>query len=358
MRKFNYLYFIAVLLFFSCRKNTSEPQDSSGSPTPFQVQLPSGFGWKMFSIPSDNPLTVEGVALGEKLFNDPILSANNTQSCATCHKPEFAYSDFGNQFSEGAFGQRGNRNTPALFNLAWNETYNLTSHRWFWDGGKADLEQQAVGPITNPIEMANDLKVMVQRLQNHSQYPGLFRKAFGSDTITVSRVVKAIAQFERSLISSNSPYDQAERRERQRTPSEFRGMQLFVSEKGDCFHCHGSLSSPFFTNFSFHNIGLDKFGADSGLYRITGNPADLYKFKTPSLRNLLFTAPYMHDGRFKTLEEVIEFYSSGIQPSPTLDPNIEKHIKDGGLALNPMEKADLLAFLHSLSDSSFLKVKK
>lgn len=345
--------------FLSCKKDkevlTNDP--FAYDPTPYQLILPQGFGWKQFPIPSDNPLTVAGVELGKKLFHEKLLSANNTQSCASCHKPEFAYSDFGKQFSEGITGQKGNRNAPALFNLAWADLYNLSGHRYFWDGGKGDLEQQAVGPIVNPIEMASNLVDVVSKLQQHPEYPKLFKRAFGNDSITVSKIVKAIAQFERTLISSNSPFDQAERRERQRTPSEYRGMILFNSESGgDCFHCHGNLSSPYFTNFMFHNTGMDEVPQDSGLYRITGNPADIGKFKTPSLRNLVFTAPYMHDGRFKTLEEVIEFYNSGIKMSPHVDPNIAKHAVSG-LHLTPQDKVDLLNFLVSLSDSTFIKEK-
>lgn len=350
--------FVFFSIIFACKKDVKVIQSDSYSydPTPYVLKLPQGFGWKPFPIPANNPLTIAGVELGKKLFNEKLLSANNTQSCATCHKPEFAFSDFGNQFSIGITGEIGTRNAPALFNLPWADLYNQSGHRYFWDGGKGDLEQQAIGPIVNPIEMASDLKDVVRKLQAHPEYPGLFKRAFGSDSITSSKIAMALAQFERTLISSNSPFDKAERRERQRTQSEYRGMLLFNSEGGgDCFHCHGNLSSPYFTNFMFHNTGLDESIKDSGLYRITGNPADIGKFKTPSLRNLVFTAPYMHDGRFKTIEEVIEFYNSGAKFSPTLDPNISKHMNEGGLNLTSQEKEDLLNFLISLSDSAFIK---
>lgn len=345
------------ILALACKKDMPV-EYIAYDPTPFSLQLPQGRGWTQFPVPDENPLTLAGVALGRQLFDEKMLSANNTQSCRSCHKPEFAFSDGGKQFSEGINGQKGNRNAPALFNLAWADLYNVTGHRYFWDGGKGSLEQQAIGPIVNPIEMAADTKEVVQKLQRSTVYPKLFKKAFGTDSITIGLVVKAISQYERTLISGNSPYDKAERRLRQRTLSEYNGMLIFSTEKGDCFHCHGNLSSPFFTDFNFHNNGLDSVSLDSGLFRITGLIADRGKFKTPSLRNLVFTAPYMHDGRFKTLWEVIDFYNSGFKNSATLDPFISKHIANGGLNLTPIEKTDLYNFLVSLSDSDFVTQHK
>jgi cytochrome c peroxidase len=346
-------------LWVACRKDaplSSEKDRYAYDPTPYNLVLPGNLGWSSFPIPADNPLTNTGVALGKKLFYDPILSVNNKQSCASCHKQENAFSD-PLAFSFGTFGQKSERHSMPLFNLGWAEKYNQTGHRFFWDGGANDLERQALGPILNPLEMANpSLEPVLNRLKNHPEYPGLFKRAFGSDTITSIRLAKALSQFERILITSNSPWDKAERRERLRTPSEINGMFIFVTEsKGDCFHCHGNLSSPFFTDYLFHNNGLDASPKDSGLFRITGNPFDIGKFKTPSLRNLAFSAPYMHDGRFNTLMEVIEFYNSGVKNSPNIDPNIAKHFPEGGLNLTPQEKIDLLNFLLSLSDTSFTK---
>lgn len=351
-------YFIGIFLLAMACKKDMPVEYVAYDPSPYVLNMPIGRGWTQFPIPQENPLTNAGVELGKQLFNEKMLSANNTQSCKTCHQPAYAFSDGGKQFSEGIYGQKGNRNAPALFNLAWADLYNVTGHRYFWDGGKGSLEQQAVGPIVNPIEMAADTKEVVKKLQNSAVYPKLFKKAFGTDSITISLVVKALSQFERTLISGNSPYDKAERRERQRTLSEYNGMLIFSTEKGDCFHCHGNLSSPFFTDFNFHNNGLDETPIDSGLFRITGIAADKGKFKTPSLRNLVFTAPYMHDGRFKTLWEVIEFYNSGFKNSPSLDPFISKHIANGGLNLTPIEKTDLYNFLVSLSDSDFVTKNK
>lgn len=351
--KFRLLLIAVVVLTGSCKKDPVAGDSNAFDPTPYTLKIPTNLGWSAFPVPADNPMTVSGVELGKKLFFDPILSANNTQSCASCHLPEKSFDD-PRRFSIGINGQQGVRNAMPLFNLGWAEKYNVTMHRFFWDGGANSIERQVFGPILNPVEMANtSLEDVVRRLQQHPEYPGLFRKAFGSDSITSIRLAKAIAQYERTLISANSPWDKAERRERVRTPSEINGMIIFSTEKGDCFHCHGNLNSPFFTDFSFHNNGLDAVQSDSGLYRITGKPEDIGRFKTPSLRNLVFTAPYMHDGRFNTLMEVIEFYNSGTRNSPTVDPMISKNFDKGGLNLTPQEKLDLLNFLISLSDTSF-----
>jgi cytochrome c peroxidase len=357
MKKFLFVIIGISLFIIACKKDPETGDPYAYDPTPYNLQIPKSLGWTSFPIPSDNPLTEAGVALGRKLFNDPILSVNNTQSCASCHKVPNSFAD-PLRFSIGALGDIGERQAMPLFNLAWAERYNLTNHRYFWDGGATDLERQAIGPILNPIEMANpDLFSVIARLQKHPEYPSLFRKAFGSDSITSVKLAKAIAQFERTLISSNSNWDKAERRERLRTQSEINGMIIFSTEKGDCFHCHGNPSSPFFTDFLFHNNGLDEMPKDSGLMRITGLPEDFGLMKTPSLRNLSFTAPYMHDGRFNTLMEVIEFYNSGTKNSPTVDPMISKSFPHGGLNLTPMEKNDLLNFLLSLNDSSFVGLK-
>lgn len=347
--------FLIIVLLYACRKDIPIGDPFAYDPTPYKFKIPLTHGWSAFPVPTDNPQTVAGVSLGKKLFFEPMLSANNTKSCASCHNPAFAFSDKGIAFSDGVNGEKGTRNAMPLFNLGWADKYNLTIHRYFWDGGANDLERQAIGPITNPVEMASNLNDVIRKLQSHPEYPGLFRKAFGSDSITTSKLTKALAQFERTLISSNSPYDKAERRERLRTQSEHNGMIIFITEsKGDCFHCHGNLGSPFFTDFSFQNNGLDEISTDLGLGRITGKAEDMGKFKVPTLRNLVFTAPYMHDGRFKTLQEVVEFYNSGTQNAASVSPFISKHFAAGGLNLTPQDKIDLISFLVSLSDTAFV----
>jgi cytochrome c peroxidase len=362
MKKSLLVISILMMWVYACKKdvamiptdNDNNNEDYSYDPTPYIINLPNRGGWSMFPIPNDNILTKAKVALGKKLFFDPILSVDNTVSCASCHDPKRAFTD-GKRFSTGVNGAVLSRNTMPLFNLPWADRFAESVHRYFWDGGANDLERQALAPIVNPLEMGNTLPNALNALQKHPEYPKLFKRAFGSDSITSANLAKALASFERTLISTNSKFDRYIRGEVQLTPEEFNGMFIFSLEnKGDCFHCHGNTVSPYFTDFSFRNNGLQSNFSDSGLMRITGNPADLGKFKVPSLRNLSFTAPYMHDGRFATLEAVIDFYSGGIKNSSTVDPNIAKHLRDGGVNLNPLEKRDLLLFLLTLNDSTFV----
>ena len=341
---------IALLLTicFSCENESVEQYVSI--PTPSPLQIPQFFVDNILNpvIPIDNPQTVEGIALGKKLFFDPILSANNTQACADCHAPENAFSD-ADRFSDGIDGILGNRNSMPLFNLAWN--YN---ERFFWDGRVFSLEHQAFEPVTNPVEMHNTWAQVEQKLQQHTEYPSLFNSAFGTSTIDSTLVTKAIAQFERTLISSNSKFDKFLLGEATLTPEEENGFNVFMDEtRGDCFHCHGNDKNPLWTDNIFHNNGLDETFIDIGLGKVTGDPADNGKFKSPSLRNLAFTAPYMHDGRFATLEEVINHYSEGLQNSPTIDPLMKK-VANGGVHLTEQDKDDLKAFLLSLSDYEFI----
>ena len=317
---------------------------------PSPLQIPQLFEDNILNpvIPTNNPQTVEGIALGKKLFFDPILSRDNTQACADCHMPENAFSDT-DRFSDGIDGAFGPRNSMPLFNLAWNY-----DDRFFWDGRIFSLEHQAFQPVTSPIEMHNTWSNVEQDLQEHSEYPNLFNLAFGSSTIDSTLVTKAIAQFERTLISSNSKFDKYLLNEVTLTSEELNGFNIFMDEtKGDCFHCHGSDKNPLWTDNAFHNNGLDVTFTDLGFGKVTGDPADNGKFKSPSLRNLVFTAPYMHDGRFATLDDVINHYSEGLQNSSTIDPLMKK-VAQGGVQLSTQEKANLKAFLLTLSDPEFI----
>ncbi|MCB0402977.1 MAG: cytochrome-c peroxidase [Flavobacteriales bacterium] len=319
-------------------------------PTPAPLQIPQIFVQYLGApyIPNDNPQTVEGIALGRKLFYDPILSANNTQACADCHSPASAFTDT-NQFSTGIDGIPGNRNSMPIFNLAWN-----TANKFFWDGRATGLEGQAFGPVVNPVEMHNTWPNAVASLQAHPAYPGLFEAAFGTSTIDSNLVVKAIAQFERTLISANSKFDRYQMGIEPLTPQELSGLNLFMdTQGGDCMHCHGSPANPLWTDYEFKDNGLQATYVDLGLGGVTGSSFDDGKFKTPSLRNLLFTAPYMHDGRFATLDEVIDFYSSGLNNTPNISSQME-HISTGGVQLTPSEKADLKAFLLTLTDYDYI----
>lgn len=330
--------------------NCTSKEEEIYTPIPYNLEIPQLFAEKLIApiIPTNNPLTQEGVALGKKLFFDKILSGNRTQSCATCHDPKKAFTD-NLQFSKGIDGNFGTRNSMPLFNLAWN-----FDEKFFWDGRTFSIEKQALEPVTNPIEMHANWKNVAEKLQNHPEYPTLFQQAFGTTNIDSTLVVKAIAQFERTLISGNSKFDEFLRGENSLTLEEQNGFNVFMDEaRGDCFHCHGSDNNPLWTDNQFHNNGLDTNFSDLGLGKFTGDPADNGKFKSPSLRNLAFTAPYMHDGRFSTLEEVINHYSEGLKQSSTIDPLMKK-VNQGGVNLSSQDKADLKAFLLTLSDFDFI----
>lgn len=321
--------------------------------TPYFVIIPIGLPLD-YPVPSplDNPTTVEGVDLGRKLFHDKILSRNSVQSCGSCHSQLFGFTDSTRQFSLGVSGQKGTRNSMPLFNLAYVEKFAQTDHRFFWDGGAKNLESQVLGPITNPLEMEETLTSVLNKLQHHPEYPALFKKAFGSDSITTAAMMKAIAQFERTIVSGETRFDYFKlfNDQSKLTTQEKRGFDLFNSEtKADCFHCH-NLSGAFMTDFLFHHNGHQS--PDQGLGRITNNPEDNGKFRTPSLRNLVFTAPYMHDGRLATLEDVVDFYNSGAIRTQPADEFIRKHTT--GLGLTAPEKADLVAFLKTMTDSTLL----
>jgi cytochrome c peroxidase len=334
---------ITLLVITSCNKSNEDPEPPSETwnPTPYALEIPAGF--PNMEIPVDNPMTVEGIELGRKLFYDPILSGDNTQSCASCHNQAFAFTDNERTFSIGIDGIEGTRNSMAVINTGWMPTL-------FWDGRSVGVEDQALEPVPNPIEMHQSWPDAVQKLKSHQDYPDLFFNAFGTRDIDSMHVVKAIAQFERTLISSNSKWDRYLRGEVQLSQAETKGFEIFFTEKGDCFHCHSTI---LFTDNIFHNNGLDSIFTDKGLYEVTGNENDIGKFKTPTLRNLRFTKPYMHDGRFKDLGQVVDFYSEGLRWSPTIDPLMKK-VNQGGVLLTEEDKFNLVAFLLTLTDTTFV----
>lgn len=341
-----HLFILITFILTSCSNESVEGYTA----TPNPLSIPQFFQDKILNpvIPIDNPQTIEGIALGKKLFFDPILSADNSQACADCHAPENAFTD-PDRFSDGINGILGERNSMPLFNLAWNY-----DEKFFWDGNTFGLEHQAFVPVADPIEMASTWSQVEEKLQEHSEYPSLFNQAFGSTQIDSNLVVKAITQFERTLISSNSKFDKFLLGEVALTQEEQNGFNVFMDEnRGDCFHCHGSENNPLWTDNIFHNNGLDETFTDLGLGAVTGDPGDNGKFKSPSLRNLAFTAPYMHDGRFETIDDVINHYSEGLKNSSTIDPLMKK-VAQGGVQLSTQDKADLKAFLLSLSDYEFI----
>lgn len=304
-------------------------------PEPYELKYPANFGTRTY-IPADNPTTREGVALGRMLFYEERLSANNKLSCASCHKQEFAFTD-NQRFSFGVDGTATRRNSMSLANLLWVQ--NL-----FWDGRAGSLEQQAVVPLTDPHEMGQSLEMSSKKLSETKVYPPLFEKAFGSRQIDGDKIAKAISQFERTMISANSKYDVYLRGEIKLSESEKRGLTAF-SLKANCVHCHGGTKTMIEL---FHNNGLDSTFADAGREDFTKSTNDKGRFRVATLRNIAVTAPYMHDGRFKDLKEVLDHYGDHIVESPTLSPFL------GREKLTEQEKEDIISFLHTLTDNDFI----
>lgn len=304
-------------------------------------------------IPPDNPMTEEGAALGRMLFYDPILSSDSTMSCFSCHLQENSFTD-AKAVSQGVLGINGNRSSMAIVNLAFN------AKGFFWDGRAPSLEAQALLPVEDHVELNENWENVMEKLRRHEDYPVLFRKAFGIDRksqMTKELVAKAIAQFERTMISADSRYDRVIwLNDGWFTDAEERGKQLFFFEESQaldhpgCSHCH---FDPLFTDNNYKNNGLDYVESledfpDLGLGGVNGNFYDNGKFRVPGLRNIALTAPYMHDGRFQTLEEVLDNYSSGGHGVENEDVNIRP------FPLNDQQKLDLIAFLNTLTDTTFI----
>ncbi len=350
---------ISVLVFAlsRCKKEDCPPPDS-WSPTYYTLKVPAGFPEP--NIPADNPMTYEGIELGHRLFFDKRFSSDNTLSCASCHHQSFFFADLPDRkVSTGVNGAQGKRNAMVIFNLAWQEHF-------FWDGRAMSLEEQALMPIEDPTELNNTLPVVVARLEADSLYPSLFKAAFGDEAITPERIGKAIAQFERTIISSNSKFDRVERLKiEQYTPEEQLGRDMFFTDftpsgirGGDCFHCHGSvetsyLMGAFGRDNQFKNNGLNATHVnDKGRADVTNLASDEGKFKVGTVRNMEWSFPYMHNGSIATIADLIEFYNSGVHEfSPNIDPNMSVN---GFVDKNwtQVEKGHLEAFLMTLTDDS------
>jgi cytochrome c peroxidase len=359
-------WLIAVILaFYSCKRDDEMPPEPKSTlcpgealadvGTPYELELP--YFMPQPNIPEDNPMTEEGVELGRQLFCDKDLSANNTVSCGSCHAPANAFSDADAQ-SVGLNGALTRRHSMVLVNIALNTTF-------FWDGHASTLEEQIFEPVRSHDEMGLPWPEAEERIGSDPEYQDRFTAAFGTPCVDSVRISHAIAQFVRTLISANSKFDKAYRfGTAQLTLSEQRGLELFLAEGGDpqtfpggqnggdCFHCHGGALIEF-TDHGFHNNGLDSvITGDLGRMEVTGSSLDKGLFKTPTLRNVALSAPYMHDGRLETLHQVVEHYNSGGHQSPTLDPLIK--FPDEGLGLSPQDVDDLVNFLETLSDTSFV----
>lgn len=324
--------FTLFIITFACKKDNEGTSTMDSGDEILTLQIPKGFPYP--DIPQDNKPTPNRIALGEKLFFDPILSRDSTIACGSCHLPGMKFTD-GLAVSNGIDGHQALRNAPTIMNVAYQPNF-------FWDGGSPTLEQQVLGPIQNPNEMDFNVNLVVARLQNNPTYVSDFKRAYNSDP-SVFTLTRAIACYERTLFTGRSKFDrfQYDGDTNALNASEKNGMTLFFNETGDCFHCHVDYN---FTDYSFQNNGLYSVYADSGRARITLRSSDVGKFKVPSLRNCELTGPYMHDGSMATLEEVVEHYNSGGQPSPTKSNVVRPR------NMTAQEKTDLVNFLKALTD--------
>jgi cytochrome c peroxidase len=305
--------------------------------TPIYLDVPKNWPKPVYDF-SKNPLTEEGFQLGRHLFYDPILSRDNTISCASCHLQQTGFTHVDHDLSHGIDGKIGTRNSMTIMNLAWAKTF-------MWDGGVNHLDVQPLQPITSEVEMDETMENVVAKLKKSEKYQILFHQAFGEKEITGQLTLKALSQFVVLLTTTNSKYDKVMRNEESFTEMEEKGYALF---KINCASCH---QEPLFTNDNFENNGLaiDTTLNDNGRMRITQKESDKYKFKVPTLRNIQFTFPYMHDGRFETLNEVVKHYNSGIVNSPTLAKQLQKPMQ-----LSDNERTEIVAFLKTLTDTEFL----
>lgn len=335
------IFICSLLMITSCSNENdymSIPENSV-----YDFEIPSNFPSLKQSITNNFP-TKYGVELGRKLFYDARLSKDNTISCAFCHEQSSAFTHHGHDFSHGINNQLGNRNTPSIQNMAFQSEY-------FYDGASNSIEMLSIVPIHNPIEMDETLPGIAEKLKQDSEYLQLFEKAFENKQISSANILKALAQFMTIMISADSKYDKYIRNENGETlnSQELEGLSLF---QNNCALCH---ATDIFTDNSFRNNGLlpNPNLNDLGRETVTGFPYDRYKFKVPSLRNVALTAPYMHDGRFGSLQSVLNFYSNGVQNTKNLDPLMQQHATLG-IPLNQAEKEAIIAFLKTLTDEKFI----
>jgi cytochrome c peroxidase len=351
----SFILVIILAFIIACKKVATNKGGNITAYDPTPYNLNYGSTLPAPNIPSDNPLTEAKVKLGRQLFYEKRLSGDGTMNCAECHKQENAFSDI-NQFSTGIQGLKGGRQAMAIVNMAWN------SNQFFWDGRANLLRDQSLMPIQDPLEMHETLPNVVEKLNHLTEYRNQFMRAFGSTEITIERISLALEAFMNTLVSGNSKYDQYLAGTASLTASELRGKDLFFTEYNpgfpnlsgaDCAHCHAGSN---FENDQYMNNGLDYEAdiKDNGRMMATNNSADKGKFKVPTLRNIAVTFPYMHDGRFTTLEEVIDHYNSDIRTSNSLDQALLA-TQSTGLMLTAQDKKDLVNFLKTLTDYEFLK---
>ncbi len=324
---------ISLPQFLSCKKD----QDTKGL-TSLTQEIPSGFPQPLYKF-EDNPLSEEGFQLGRRLFYDGRLSADTQHACASCHQQVAAFGTFAHDRSHGVHDSHTLRNAPSLFNLAWSPVLH-------WDGAYKSLLEEAYQPITGHVEMGENFENIIGRLQADPDYRERFKKVFKYPFIRPEFISKALAQFTGTMVSANSRFDQFKKGSLSLNSQELSGYQIY---KDKCASCH---PEPLFTDFSMRNNGLpiDNVLKDYGRMLVTGDKTDSLKFKVPSLRNLAFSANYMHDGRFITLGQTMNHYRTNVQAGPTLDP-----LLTGGVSLTNSQNIDLIEFLRTLTDSGFIR---
>jgi cytochrome c peroxidase len=318
-----------VSVVFGCKKDETEQGPS------YEFRKPENFPEPTYTF-DNNPVTEAGFKLGKKLFFDPILSVDNTVSCNNCHNQSLAFADLPlHAFSKGVMDRQGTRNAPQLVNLAFMKEF-------FWDGGVTHLDFVPLTAIESEVEMDEEIENVISKLNNHADYPALFKAAFGTDEINTPLMLHALSQFTNLMVSNNAPYDKYLRGETALSEQELEGQRLFEQK---CQSCHSGI---LFTDESYRNNGIDSVFTDIGRARITAFDGDIGKFRVPSLRNVGITRPYMHNAKFATLEEVLDHYSDGIIESPSLDPSLKN-----GIPMTAEEKAAIIAFLKTLTDKEF-----
>jgi len=335
--------FLVGLLQLGC--GMSGKMQAGAMPIGLPVRIDAPLGLPPVPVPPDNPPTADTIALGRRLFYDTRLSADGSIACSSCHNPTQGFTD-GHAVATGIRGQKGSRSAPSLLNAAYYP-------KEFWDGRAASLEDQAGGPMANPIEMGQQHDVSVRKLAADPSYGQLFEKAFGAGPITLEKIAKSLASFERTLLSGDSPFDRYEygHDSSAMSAAAIRGLAAFRDPaRGNCTACHLiGKNYALFTDGKFHNVGVgvDPTGelTDLGRYSQTKIDVDRAAFKTPTLRNAALTAPYMHDGSEKTLKEVVDYYAGGANSNPQLDPAIQ------AIKLSAQDRADLVAFLEALTGS-------
>ncbi|HLP21516.1 MAG TPA: cytochrome c peroxidase [Chitinophagales bacterium] len=331
-----FLFCVGLVTISSCNKKENTKEEITFS-------SPSNFPAPKYNF-NNNPVTTQGFELGRKLFYDVSLSRDNSTSCGTCHSSFSSFTHHGHAVSHGIENKLGIRNAPPVINMAWLDEF-------MWDGGINQLDMLPIAPIENPVEMDLEFADAVNKIRNNPAYPPLFKSAFGSEEISGPRLLQALSQFMNMLVSANSKFDKWKRGEDgvTFTPGENEGYQLFAQKK--CSSCH---STDLFTDQKFHNNGIkNSFLIDSGRAHITNRAEDIGKFKTPSLRNLQYTRPFMHDGSISTLEGVLDHYSSEVKISATLDTALNNN-GALGIPLTSDEKAKIIMFLNTLNDPAFV----